>query len=204
MQMILPSARDFGARSATQELAYCLAGAQKLPGQIDVDNGLPLRQRHLVKWRVALQPGIGDDDVERAETRARLVEHRDDLRLVRHVGAQRDRPSPACGDPVGDGVSFALAGNVIDDDIGAGHGQRERHGLSDSRIGAGDQRLLPGQRLAGKQLAAGVGAEKFSVFPDIHGDPRDLHEQEVAPCGGTLKCRSPMNSMRAAYRAGRK
>ena len=65
-------------------------------------------------------------------------------------------------------MGFVLAGDIVDDDRRAGLGQRDRHRPADPRIGAGDQGLLPGKRSAGKWLAAGVGAEKFGVFPDIH------------------------------------
>ncbi len=146
-------ARDFGARAAAQELAHRLAGAQKLPGQVDIDDGFPLRQRHFVERRVALQPGIGDNDVERAKGRAGFLEHLGDLRLARHVGAQRHRAAAHRSDQVGDFMGFVLAGDVVDDDRRAGLGQRDRHRLADPRIGAGDQRLLPGKR-SGRPMRA--------------------------------------------------
>ena len=58
-------------------------------------------------------------------------------------------------------MGFVLAGDIVDDDRRAGLGQSDRHRPADARIGAGDQRLLPGKRSAGNALP---GSAQFA-FP---------------------------------------
>ena len=96
------------------------------------------------------------------KSRAGLLEHLDDLRLARHVGAQRHGAAAHRSDQVGDFMGFVLAGDIVDDDRRAGLGQRDRHRPADPRIGAGDQRLLPGKR-SGRRLR--WRAENFGRVP---------------------------------------
>jgi hypothetical protein len=63
-------ARNFRPHSSTLKLAHRFARAEELAGKIHVDNLLRLRQRHLVNWRVLLQPGVVDDDVNGATLKA--------------------------------------------------------------------------------------------------------------------------------------
>lgn len=75
-------ARDLRPHPSTLELAHRFARAQELAGEIHVDNLLPLRQGHLVKRRVLLQPGVVYDDIDGAKLLAHRVEHRDDSVLL--------------------------------------------------------------------------------------------------------------------------
>ena len=83
-------ARKLRLRAAAPELAHRLARTQKLPGQVDVDDLAPLRQRHVVQRGVLLQPGVVDDDVDAAELGHRALEHDLHLVFVADVGVHRD------------------------------------------------------------------------------------------------------------------
>ena len=72
---------------------------------------------------------------------------------------------PNRSDQVGDCMGFVVAGDVVDDDGRAGLGQRDRHRPADARIGAGDQRLLPGKRSAGKTAGCWRGTGEIRGVP---------------------------------------
>ena len=63
--------------SLPPELPHRLLRADELPGQVDADHLVPLRERHVGERRVALDPGVRDDDVDAAEALARRVEQPD-------------------------------------------------------------------------------------------------------------------------------
>ncbi len=66
--MILPArARDALDDAAALELADRFAGAEELAGQVDPDHRIPLRQRHRLERRVALQAGVVHQDVDGTE-----------------------------------------------------------------------------------------------------------------------------------------
>src|SRR6266851_2004671 len=156
-------ARDFGMAAAAQELTHRRASAEELTGQVDANHGIPLRQRHFRERRVALQPRIGDNDVQRAEGGARLLKHCVDLILARNVGAQRDRPPAGRSDLVRYRMSVVLTDDIINRDRCAGLGQRDGDRLADPGIGTGDKGALPGQRSVGRHVPA-----DRAVLPDVH------------------------------------
>ena len=57
----------------------------------------------------------------------------------------RESPDTGAADLLGHRFGAILADHVIHHDIGAGLAQRDRHGLADAGIGAGDQGLLTGK-----------------------------------------------------------
>jgi hypothetical protein len=59
--------------------------------RFDVEHLLPLLERHLLERHVALQPGVVDQDVERAEALERLREHPLDVRSPGDVALDRER-----------------------------------------------------------------------------------------------------------------
>jgi len=66
--MIFPAALETEAHhAAAQKFPHRGARAQELAGQVDAEHLVPLRQGHFVKRRVALQAGIGDENVDGAE-----------------------------------------------------------------------------------------------------------------------------------------
>ena len=73
--------RHFGHHPAAQKLTHRGPRAQKLPRQVHTQDGIPLRQRHLVKGGIALQTGIGDESVDGPELTAHMREHVVDLRF---------------------------------------------------------------------------------------------------------------------------
>jgi hypothetical protein len=72
-----------------------LAATEKLAGEIDVDHGFPIVERHLRDRRVLLHSGVGHEHVEPAERFDRLLEERRDVVLLRDVARQRDRGTAA-------------------------------------------------------------------------------------------------------------
>jgi hypothetical protein len=54
------------------------------------------------------------------------------------------------GNLIGHRMGVVFAGDIIDRHRGADFGQRDRDHLADPGIGAGDQRVLPGQGLLGE------------------------------------------------------
>jgi hypothetical protein len=88
-----------------------------------------------------IDPGIGDEDVDAAEGRERLLHHRIDRAHIRHIGLDEQRASALGLDrrgdlPARDRVHF---GN---DDGTALRGIAHRSGLADAATGAGDDRNL--------------------------------------------------------------
>ena len=155
--------RDIWSAAPSQELADSSAGAQKLSGQIDVEHCVPLRQRHFRKRGIALQSGIGDHDVERAELGARVFEHLGDLMFVGHVGAQRDGSAAASDDLSRDGVGLLLSGDIVDGNVSTGVGHCQCDPFANTGIGIGNEGLLAGKWCAGEPTPVyDLG------FPDVH------------------------------------
>ena len=183
--MIFPSAREISGRGPRRRNSRTASRAHRnCPVRLTSMTVFQSAQRHVLERRVALQPGIGDDDVERAEGRAGFLEHLGDLRLARHVGAQRHRAAAHRSDQVGDFMGFVLAGDVVDDNGRAGLGQGDRHRPADPRIGAGDQSLLPGQlgwRRAMRERRISVCSLRSIATSDL-------------PCtrGSAARCRAEM------------
>src|SRR5919106_1008021 len=157
-------AGDLLAHAAPLELAHRLAAAQELAGQVDVDHRVPVLQRHLIEGSIFLQAGVCDQDVNRAERIAHPGEHGLDLILLGHVCLDRDGVAAFLLDRADDLPGLLLTGAVVDDDVGAGPAERDRHGAPDPRAAAGDQGLLAGQDpalLAGRHDHGGQAV----VFP---------------------------------------
>ena len=144
--MILPRGLGDGGDDATPlELPRRRAGAQKLPGQVDGDDRVPLLERHLVERGIPLQSGIADRDVQRAEFRDGGGIHPLDLVLAAHIGLQRDGAAPHGLDLMRHLVGRLGVRHVVHHDICARPGQAERHRLPDAGVGAGDDSRLSRQ-----------------------------------------------------------
>jgi DNA-binding ferritin-like protein len=86
--------RHLGDDALPQHRAHRLAAAQELAREVDRQNSVPIRQRHIDKRRVALHARIGDQDVEAAEMIDCLAEHRDDLGFVGNVSRSASASAP--------------------------------------------------------------------------------------------------------------
>src|SRR5262245_37586067 len=82
-------------RLAFQKLTYRSTGAKKLTGEIDVDNRLPIGQRHVLDGRSTLDARVIDQKVKPREPLARLREHRLHLSFVAYVRGNRYRLAAA-------------------------------------------------------------------------------------------------------------
>ncbi len=131
--------RASGVGRTTYELAHRLARAEELPGQIDANDGIPIVEGHRLDRRIALQAGVGDDDIQGAKDLHHSGEHLDDLVLPAYVGPDRDRAAPHRRDLADHLVGRRLICDKIHRNIRAGPGQAHRHGPSDAGVGAGDQ-----------------------------------------------------------------
>src|SRR3954465_15231566 len=154
-------ARDRGDDAAALELAHGFPGAEELAGEVDRDDLVPLRERHLVESRVALQPCIVDEDLPRAERLEGAAEHVRDLGLDGDVGPQRQRAASRAHDLLRHFDRLVLAVAVVDDDVGAGLAEREGDGLADSRVRAGDERLLAREGLILSHWSSPVPGSSF-------------------------------------------
>ena len=95
---------------------------------------------------VALQPSVGDEDVQRAEICDETREHLFDVGFAGDVALIGPRLHAEATRFVGDVLGGVGADDIVDPDIGAGLGKRERDRRADAGIGAGDERLLPDQQ----------------------------------------------------------
>ena len=140
-------ARYRGDHAAPLEFAHSLPRAKELAGEIHGDDLVPLRERHLLEGRVALQSRVVHQDVDGAEVLEGPAEHVRDFGLGGDIRADRQRPAPCAHDLIGHLDRLLLAVPVVDDDVGTGLAKRDGNCLSDARIRAGDERLLSGERL---------------------------------------------------------
>ena len=74
--MILPAAFDTdGHDTPAQEFSGRSASAEKLARQIDAQNLVPLLQSHLMKCRISLQTGVGNQNIDRPKFLDAAGEH---------------------------------------------------------------------------------------------------------------------------------
>src|SRR5690348_14240464 len=130
---------DVAHHAALPELAHRFPRTEKLPGQIDRDDLVPLFQRHIEQRRVTLQPGIADANVERSEMTDRLGEHGLDVFFGADVGLDGKRTASADFDLVRDLFSRFRMGYIVDDNVSAGRAKAESNRFADTGIGAGNQ-----------------------------------------------------------------
>ena len=144
--MILPRAFECEDGSLRKELFDPLAGAEKLASQVDVDDGAPLLQRHLGYSCIALQAGIGDQNIQPAERVDELRKHGLHVALFGHVGLQDDRMAAGLLDMPGELFSAFSAVEIVDSDLRARLRQCNRGCGSDPRAPSGDERGLAGKQ----------------------------------------------------------
>jgi hypothetical protein len=111
---------DFAAHTAAHELPHRLSRAQELSREIDGQDLVPLSEGELVEGSILLQAGVVDQDVHRAELFQHGTEHRAHLGLIRHVGAQSERPRTLGANRLRQSFGLILIAHVVDDDISPG------------------------------------------------------------------------------------
>ena len=117
-----------------------------------------MRQGHLAEGRIALQPGIVDQDVYSPELLNHVSEQARNLVFRRHIGLQRDGIDARAPNFLDYGIGCVIARNVVHDDVRARLAERNRDSAADTGIGAGHQRFLSDQYpLAGKLGRSGIG-----------------------------------------------
>ena len=129
-----------------KELFDRLAGAEKLPGQVDVDHGLPLVERHLGYSCITLQAGIGDQNIQPTERVDERRKHGLHVALFGHVGLQDDCMAAGLLDMPGELFSAFSAVEIIDSHLRARLRQCNRGCGSDPRAPSGNERGLTGKR----------------------------------------------------------
>src|SRR5262249_18600426 len=128
-----PAALDHGADRG--------ARAEEDAGEVGADRALPQLVVGLLERRGGRDPGVVDEDVDRAGRRARLLEGRRARVLVGDVERDRRRARAVRLDLAGD--RFDLAARARGDgDGGAARGELERAGAADPATAAGDERDL--------------------------------------------------------------
>jgi hypothetical protein len=129
--MILPSAREDGG-----------ARAEELPGQVHVDGRAPIGECHLGRRGIALDAGIGHEDVERAEALEHGREQRVDLLFVRDIGLERQRLAAFGGDRRHRCLGARAVALEVQGHRRAGAAQGERDRAADAAAGAGHEGRL--------------------------------------------------------------
>src|SRR5258707_2640766 len=85
MQRILPAAHEISLRTPRRLNSRIASRAEKLTGQINADDPVPLVKRHLVNRRICLKAGVVDQDVKAAEFLEYPLEQFPDLIFSGHV-----------------------------------------------------------------------------------------------------------------------
>ena len=147
MQIILPAARLISGCTPRFRNSHGFAHAQKLAGQVHVDDFLPLGQRHISKSRIDLNAGISHQNVQGAEVLDGLAEHGLHLVFLAHVGLQGEGFAAGGGNVGHHGVGARGIADVVDDHRSAAGGQGFGHGQADARAGSGNQSNLVGEAL---------------------------------------------------------
>lgn len=97
--------------------------------------------------RVAMQPGVADHDVQRAEMRNGIGKHRLDLVLLAHVRFESDGFAAHALDLAHDLVGRLGMGDVVHDHVRAGACQSRGDRPANAGIGPGDECGLTGEDL---------------------------------------------------------
>ena len=135
--MILPR------RRGTMPRATALADEEH-PGEVRPDHLVPGRRIHLEERAAALDPGIVDEDVDRADLRLDASDFGANLRFLRDIepGALDPQSLAAQG---GYRCGELLLVAAVDDHCRAGLGEAARQRKPDAGGGAGDERDPSGQ-----------------------------------------------------------
>ena len=159
MQTIFPVAREtVGTRAPADHLARGLAHAEEGAGEIDLEHGVPLLERHVDQGRVLLEPGVGHQDVDRPPGGDHRPEHRLHLGLARHVGADGQGFHAPRLELPDETLGVLGADHVVDDDVRAGGGERAGDALADPGVGPGHERLLALERLVPRHVGRSSSA----------------------------------------------
>ncbi len=117
-----------------------VAAQQEVAAQVDRDHGVPLLVGHVEEHPVTRHAGVVDDDVEPAVPVDGGGDHRVGGRPLADVAGHDRGLAAAAADLLRRLV--ARAGQVVDDDPGAGVGEGQRLGATQPGSGAGDDRDL--------------------------------------------------------------
>ena len=107
-------------------------GAEKLAGEVDIDNLLPLLQGHLLEWGVPLDSGIIHQDIDGSEMVQGRVEHAHYIRFYRHIRLAGNGPGAAALYLAAYGLGRLRVGHIVDQNIGTGVAKGNCHGLADA------------------------------------------------------------------------
>ncbi len=113
---------------------------------MDVDDKAEIRHLHLGEGFVAQDPRVVDEDVDPAPFFHRGLDHRCDVRVLRHVRAVGDRFAAAFQDFLDDRFgrrerrsrAVARAAEIVDDDLRPARREREGMRAAKAVAGAGD------------------------------------------------------------------
>ena len=174
--MIFPAARDTDGTTPRRRNSRTAAPrAQKLAGQIDAEDFVPLFQGHVGESGIALQAGIVDENVDRAVLAHGAVEHFLNLVLRRNIGFMRNCIAAGTADFIHHGVRGLVAVNIIHHHISARLAKSDRDALTDAGVGPGNECFLSGQR-----LVIGHGA----ALSEMSEDAKSTRERATAATVG--------------------
>jgi predicted pyridoxine 5'-phosphate oxidase superfamily flavin-nucleotide-binding protein len=137
------SAGDILANATPFEFADGFSGAKELSREVDIQDELPIGERHVLNSRIFLEAGIVDEDVDRAELMDHPLEHRLDFVLLADIRAMGEDICAATRGFFHDSIGSFGAGDVVDHHVGPSLGQRDGNGLANAGISAGNQCFLP-------------------------------------------------------------
>src|SRR5690606_14820074 len=101
-------------RRLVAELTNRFLSTQESTSEIDVEDPLPIAQGELGEGSVALNTGIGNENVEPAETLDEGLEHRATRILIRDVRPKCDRTTTFGLDALDDFVGILAARVIVD------------------------------------------------------------------------------------------
>jgi hypothetical protein len=124
---------------------HCLR-AEERTEHVAVDDPLPALESDVDEPALACEPGVVDQDVDRAELAAQARDRGCDTVLIRHVGGKGKRPA-AGGVNLGCRRIDLRRSAAEAAHLGAQRGQPDRRGPADPRPGPGHERHPPCEEL---------------------------------------------------------
>ena len=115
-------------------------GAVEDPVEIDGQHPAPGGVVHLHEALVRRDAGVVDEDVDVPELLQHVLRHPIGIGVIGHVGLGEHDSAAQLLDLVRHAAGGGLAGDVVDGDVGALLGERERDGASDAAGASGDER----------------------------------------------------------------
>ena len=123
----------------------CAAEQMKGAPHRHVHGPLKAREIGLIKRLAIAIDGVAHGDVEPPEFADHATDHLLDGLVVRHVGANRERPASRAADLFGGRFRFVGVRMIVDRHIGAGLGQPDGDAAADAAAGASDECSFSGE-----------------------------------------------------------